>query len=118
MKDYSNQKTIYEMKDIIKRCFEECEKAGHIKKAKRAQGSHGENRTVDVKFEEETILVNPEEVASHISKTLIGELMEFEILRRMGPAFRSMRSVENDLEFLFRKQQQEISVGNLRIGEK
>lgn len=113
LKDYSQQKTIYDMKDIIKRCFEECEKAGHISKLE-------EMKNVKTGESEGTFFLvkNAEEVASHISKTLIGELLEFEILRRLGPAFRSMRNVENDLDFLFRKQLQEASVGNLRIGEK
>jgi hypothetical protein len=93
-------KTIYELKDIIKRCLNECEQAGYI-------------ATVNKK-----IIVDEDMVAEHISKTIIGELLELEILRKLSPIFRTLDSIKVNMKFLDEKQAIDAGISNLRIGQK
>ncbi len=100
-------KTIYEMKAIINRCFEECKDAGHTISYDTV-GPHGVI----------TVLINQDAIADHISKTLIGELLELEILRKLSPLFRQFRSIEKDLQFLDEQAARESGFQSLRIGQK
>ena len=92
-------KTVFEMKDIIERCLVECQEAGYITKDGR-------------------IMVNTDAICDHISKTLIGELMEFEVLRKLAPMFRQLRSIEKDMGYLDDKAATASSYHSLRIGQK
>ena len=116
-RDYSNVKTAFDIKDLIKRCFDELEQSKNITKMQLKLTAVGGIQTEETNIEHR-VLLNEDIVADHIAKTLIGELLEFEILRRLGPAYRSINSVENDLNFLFRKEQQEKGLSGLRIGQK
>lgn len=99
-------KTQFEMKEVIQRCLKECKEAGYIASFKTINA--GEVETI----------VSQDAIADHISKTLIGELLEFEIIRKLSPVIRQQRSIERDLFLLDEKQKLESSFPNLRIGEK
>jgi hypothetical protein len=103
-------KTIYELKEIIERCFKECEEAGFI----RFIGFHHEGKEFPPTF----VLVNPGGVADHISKTIIGELMEFEVLRKLAPMFRTFRSIEANMKYLDDKQTFQSQLPGIRIEPK
>lgn len=111
-------KTQFEMKEIIERCFEECERAGQIKRLSKQEQYIAEfetNRYDDI-FEH-PIIVNLDGVCDHISKTLIGELLEFEILRKLGPVIRQQRSIERDIEILEKKHMEVMGLQELRINK-
>jgi len=82
------KQTIYQLEKLIERCLNESERAGDLAVA---------NPTAKVKHR---ILINEDNVIRHISMTIIGELHELEIIRKMGPMFRQFRSVERDFFFL------------------
>lgn len=115
-------KTIYEMKELVERCFKECEEAGHIQVKNRASTDISDvekmHKTLEVYFVKERVIVNVSEIADHISKTIIGELLEFEILRKLSPLFRSLRSIENQMKFLDDKQAFQANLPGIRLGPK
>jgi hypothetical protein len=104
-------KTQFDMKELIERCFRECEESGHIKVTKKdgpATALGSEVRTI----------VNLIGICDHIYKTLMGELLEFEIIRKLGPTYRTFRSIERDLERIETRSAIEANIPSLRIGQK
>lgn len=99
-------KTIYELKELIERCFDECKKAGHIQEV------------VDRDGDIAVAIINSDAIADHISKTIIGELMEFEILRKLSPMFRTFRSIEDQMKILDDKAAFQAQLPALRVGQK
>lgn len=98
------RKTKFEMEDIIQRCFEECISAGYVERVDDASAK----KKVDV-------IINKLELARHISKTLMGELLEFEMCNRLAPYFREHNRLQRDSEFLADKQAQFNAQQGLRI---
>lgn len=82
--------TQFNLKEIIKRCFDELEEATFIIPEVPEHASEVPKR----------IMINEDAIADHISKTLIGELLEFEIIRKAGPAFRSFESIKSSIQGL------------------
>ena len=113
----SNFKTAYDMKEIINRCFKECEEAEYIGKTEIIE-YEGEDNNENPHEVEYSFIRNQDQVADHIAKTLFGELLEFEVLRKLSPLFRSVRSIEANMEHLDNVQAFEASKGNIRIGPK
>ena len=102
------QSTIYDMEKIIKRCFEEAREAGYLKPILSSDDS----------LAERDVIVNEIELAKHISMTLIGELVEFELIRRISPIFRAVEGIRTQFSYLDGRQAMEADVQNLRIGKK
>ena len=108
--NYGNFKTAYQMKEIVLRCLKEAKEVGYIVERHIT--------TTDGKVVELDALVNSDELANHISKTIIGELLEFEIIRRQSAILRSQKSINQDIEYLdgeFANYQRNLA---LRIGQK
>ena len=85
----TDRKTIFDLEPIIKRCLEESKKMGYIK----------DQVVIDPGlFAQATIqyLANQDELVHHIALTIIGELYEFEIIRRISPLFRENRALSAD----------------------
>jgi len=111
-------KTIWEMKEIILRCFKECEEAGFIRVAKGNSLSLVDQTVIKDSEGNLKVLVNQDAVADHISKTLIGELQEFEILRQLSPMFRQFDRIKNDMKILDDVAARNSGFQELRIGQK
>ena len=84
--------TIFQLQELVERAIQECVEADYI---------HGE--------------VNAIESAKHISKTVIGELVELEVLRKIQAISRTQKEVSKDLEFLDSVVIEEHKKINLRI---
>lgn len=110
-------KTIYELKELIERCFDECENAGHIKEIKVEERVEEEGEK-PVVLNPRKVIINSDAIADHISKTIIGELMEFEILRKLSPMFRTFRSIEDQMKILDDKAAFQAQLPALRVGPK
>lgn len=104
--------TFHELELVIERCFEEAEKVKYIEKRIIAGRPNEEPEEKEV-----LAIVNSMELIKHISKTIIGELYEFEISRKLGPFFRMLRSLESDCKYIEGKHAQEYSDLGRRIGE-
>lgn len=98
--------TQYELRDLVRRCFEECKKNKAITLV--SPGLLGK---------EVEALTDKNAVIEHIAKTIIGELFELEILRKLGPTIRQQKSIEADMEFLEKRADEEWRRQNLRVGE-
>jgi hypothetical protein len=101
MESYTDRKTIQDLERIIERCLNESEQAGDIKTLPKL-GDH-------------KVLVNRDEVIRHISKTIIGELFEFEIIRKLAPTFRQFRSLERDLFYIEERESAASEMNKLRV---
>lgn len=103
-------KTQFDLEEIVKRCFAECVDAKCIEiegqTDKHAMGSTAK------------IIINEDQVASHISKTIIGELLEFEIIRRMTAVSREAPRIDRDLEYITSMERIHNEKLGIRIGEK
>lgn len=108
-------KTVYELREIIQRCLKECEDAKYIQEV----GYMSESSDGEIKHSGPMkIIINSDQIADHISKTIIGELLEFEVLRKLSPMFRQLRSIEKNMEFLDDKHAKDSAMQSLRIGQK
>jgi len=97
------RKTVYDLENIIERCFEECVKSEYIQKQ------------ITAERDEIAVIVNRDEVVKHISKTIIGELHELEVIRRISPIFREFRRLEKDFQHFDDLQKLEGDLQTLRI---
>lgn len=97
------RKTQFDMEDIINRCLDECVDAEYILREEVAPD------TIRL------IIKNKKETVAHISKTLIGELLEFEIVRRSAPWFREYRRLDADLQIVTEAQLREQGLASLRL---
>jgi len=94
-------KTQMDMNVIIERCFEELVKAGVAKVSDVPKGS--------------IIILDKPAAALHIQKTLIGELLEFEMIRRISPIFREFPRLESDLLYIKAKMEEKAP---FKVGKK
>lgn len=111
-----DHKTIFDLKEIIERCFEEGKKAGYI-----------QNFTIEEfggKKTEAMRIVNQTDLVQYISMTIIGELYELELIRRIAPIFRENRALTKDFQefgedfqLFFDKAIQDLQLHSLRINE-
>lgn len=101
------RKTVQDLEQLITRCFKELEESKDIKKEK----IYDDPKVTDTR----TVIVNEENVARHISMTIIGELQELEVVRKLAPWFRQMRSLERDMEYIEMRQAAATSLLGLRI---
>lgn len=110
--DQPVKKTQFEMEEIATRCLEEAVQAGYIivynMDVKIAGKSLGEP------FKKK-VIINEAELVKHICKTIIGELLEFDLIRRIAPIYREEKRIEKDLDFIAGKHMAEASFASLRI---
>jgi len=105
--------TVFELEDLVKRCFAELRRTDSLGTAKiRRKGM------TDSDYIEQTAdtILNEDEVCKHIAKTVIGELYELEICRKIGPMFRMMDQLTRDFAYLDAAQAKETALLGLRIG--
>jgi hypothetical protein len=100
--------TIYELQSLVSRCIDEAEKAEFIIELTIPSADPAVEKKVKV-------LLNKEELVKHISRTIVGELFELEIIRRLAPVFREVKRLCNDFELLDIKEQERINIQGLRI---
>lgn len=93
-------KTVYQLEQIVKKALEECVQAGSIRK-EVVEDNH----------------FNMDAVANHISQTVIGELHELEIIRRLAPIFREIPRLVRDFEHVDTEQTADSRRGSLKIQE-
>jgi hypothetical protein len=112
-----DRKTVFDLPEIIIRCFEEAKKLGYISNYLGTTEELIERKQLPV-----PIIVNQNDLAHHISRTIIGELYELEIIRRIVPIFRENRALTHDFllfgdafELFYDKQIQEQQLSGLRI---
>jgi hypothetical protein len=96
--------TQFDLEELIGRCLEECVASGYIQKSQVA----------DSTVTHETI-INRVETLKHISKTIIGELLEFEIIRRWAPWEREHKRLDADLQHIVEREAQYRQLLGLRI---
>lgn len=84
----------FKLREIVMRCFHEALDAGFITNAFENEGLT-------------SCIINIPAVAAHISKTAIGELTEFEIVRKLQPVVRSVRSILDDCDFMDREEERD-----------
>lgn len=90
--------TQHDLKKLIERCFEECERNGAIVEANNTK-----------------ILLRPMVVSEHITRTIIGELYELEILRKLGPLMRQQKAIESDMKMLEERSDEEWKLAQRRV---
>ena len=101
--------TIYDLQKIIERCFLECEEAKYIRR--RTVMSSDPNTENSVEF----VLVSRTEVEKHISMTVIGELMELEMIRKLSPIFRGVARLAEEFQYLDDRGRVAQQMAGLRI---
>lgn len=77
---------IFDLERIITRCFQEGRKAGWVSQVETV-------REGDVQA-----IADEHKLVQHISKTVIGELHELELINRLAPIFRSIRQLAHEFE--------------------
>jgi hypothetical protein len=110
-----DRKTVYDLQSIIERCFEEGKKMGYIKTRDIINAPEAENERL-------TIVANQFDFVKHIALTIVGELYEFEIIRRISPIFRENKALTMDFlafgsafEFFYDKAIQDAQLHGFRI---
>jgi hypothetical protein len=84
----------FSLHDIILRCFKEAQQAEFITNVSEKDGLT-------------TCTINIGAVAQHISKTAIGELTEFEIVRKLSPVIRTVRGIVEDCAFIDQEEERD-----------
>lgn len=87
------RKTIYDLEKIVERCFEEAIKAEYIAKS---TGNSAEFKLSVTDY----IIKNRQDLIRHISHTIVGELYELEIIRKLQPFARALPQILEDFRFL------------------
>lgn len=115
-KDEKPQVTTYELQDVIRRCLDELEEAEAIKKLSKGETDIA-NFEISSLASMESILViaDREQIIQHISNTIIGELYELEMIRKMAPIFREVGRLVDDFGMLDEREQKRINLAGLRI---
>ncbi len=95
--------TQYDLQALVRRCLQECEKSGHIEVQDEGLS---------------LVITDREEVIKHIANTVVGELTELEIIRRIAPIMREIPRLEKDFQFLDDRARTSVAEGNLRIAKE
>ncbi len=103
------RKTVFDLQELIQRCFNEAKEAGLIKKAARefyddAQLPIGQ-----------TLIINERDLVKHIALTIVGELHEFEVIRRIAPLFREVNRLQSDFRYFEEREAADQQMRSLRI---
>lgn len=92
-------KTVYQLNEIVEKALKECREAKLI----RPDFEGG--------------IVISQEAAEHISKSVIGELHELEIIRRLAPIFREIPRLVKDFQLVDAEQTTDSHRAALKIQE-
>jgi len=110
--------TVWNLRELVERCLDEARKSGFIIVS---QGTPVSEIPRDVKVEgkmqefiQAQVIADERKLAEHIALTIIGELRELEVLRKVAPMFRAFRQIENDLNELDVVAVEEFKLRNLR----
>ena len=115
-KDEKPQITTYELQDLVRRCLDELEQAQAIKKLDEQETRVATFEVESLKdMESVLVITDREQIIQHISNTIIGELYELEIIRKMAPIFREVRRLTDDFNMLDDREQKRINLAGLRI---
>lgn len=113
-----DRKTVYDLTSIIERCFEESKKMGYIRTVKRADPEPDEATNI-------YYIEHKDDLVKHIALTIVGELYEFEIIRRIGPILRENRALTHDFlafgeafDLFYDKAVQDAQLHGLRIKQE
>lgn len=101
MKEPSERKTVLDLEEIVGRALSECVEAKMIS----AEG-------------ESLLYVETEKVAKHIALTVIGELHELEVLRKIGPVIRAVNGILKDFEFFDEVERNYQKLMATRVGQQ
>ena len=82
MNEPSERKTVLDLEEIVKRTLNECVEAKMISAE-----------------DEGALYMETAKIAKHISLSIIGELHELEVLRKIGPVIRAINSIIRDFDF-------------------
>lgn len=101
------KQTVYNLNKLVKRCLEESTRAGDIENTTRVENNPRPTTRLTI--------VNEDAVCDHIAKTIIGELHELEIVRKVAPIFRVVRSLQDDFAVIDSEEKFHTSLQGLRI---
>ena len=101
MNEPVERKTVLDLEEIVKRTLNECVEAKMIS----AEGDG-------------LLYVQTEKVAKHIALSIIGELHELEVLRKIGPVIRAINSIIRDFEFFDEVERNYQKVMAAKIGQQ
>lgn len=107
-KDEKLQITTYELQDLVRRCLDELEQAEAIKKERYQLASH-------LEVHDRLVITDREQVIQHIANTIIGELYELEMIRKIAPIVREVRRLTDDFNMLDDRETKRINLAGLRI---
>ena len=94
--------TIYNLRELIQRCFDEGKKAGFLLEYNAADGPR-------------VILQDEFKLTQHIALTIVGEMKELEIVRKVGPMFRMFRELEGNFKELDDAATADFKLRNMRV---
>lgn len=100
--------TVFQLEKLIERCFDEAQKAGYIKIYLNAP----------IEVDNIPVIIDKPKLIKHISMTIIGELFEFEVVRKLGPFLKMLKELSKDCEFLENQEKDYVKKQTLRIGNQ
>lgn len=110
-KDTKPEVTTYELQDLIRRCLDELEQAQAIEKRPIPEKGQG---LIPI-MKESLVIQDREQIIQHIANTIIGELYELEMIRKMAPIFREVRRLTDDFNMLDDRETKRVNLAGLRI---
>lgn len=104
------QVTTYELQDLVRRCLDELEQASAIETQSFLETTENGQGTVERK-----VIADREQIIQHISNTIIGELYELEMIRKIAPMVREVGRLIDDFGMLDERETKRINLAGLRI---
>lgn len=101
MSEPSERKTVLDLEEIVGRALSECVEAKMISAE-----------------DEGALYLETPKVAKHIAMTIIGELHELEVLRKIGPVIRAVSSLIKDFEFFDEVERNYQKLMATRVGQQ
>jgi len=102
--------TMLDLEKIVERCLRESLEAGRF--LSNSQYTNEIDQAAFHKSLEQSIDFMV--VSQHIAKSVIGELYEFEIIRKLAPIFRMIPQLKGDFEYIDDRFKQEEKLRSLR----
>jgi hypothetical protein len=121
--------TIYNLRELIERCFEEARQAGFIRVTEGSPVSRLPENLAVVDTTEALkqpdggaltsisaqVIAEERKLAEHIALTIVGELQELELIRKIAPMFRMFRQLEQNFLELDSATEHEAKMRSLRV---
>lgn len=102
--------TVLDLDKIVERCLREALEARRFLKPNLTADLGGEVGLHKALLEN----VDFQVVSEHVAKSIIGELYELEIIRKLAPMFRMVPQLQNDFGYLDSRLAQHDKLRNLR----